>query len=238
MHFDHFTLYFSESRVARYVKAADGSHSFAQNLYKGNLMVSQAFHPLIGVLEVVLRNRLNDVIADHFKDDKWLLNQRNGFMADPSLIFVHKKSHSQTMNDFLKKDVTNAEKRIKKTKASVSIGKIVAELTFGFWTELFEVHHYKLLFGRPIQVFPALPPGFGRKEVKDTLDFIRRFRNRINHNEPVCFNNEIVDFTYALKVHASILNVLSWIDPQLLIFVSDVDQVETAINVITRNTDL
>jgi hypothetical protein len=43
-----------------------------------------------------------------------------------------------------------------KANSKVTSGKIIAEQTLGFWTDLFEVHHYRLLKGKPIQIFNLL----------------------------------------------------------------------------------
>lgn len=94
---------------------------------------------------------------------------------------------------------------------------------------MFAVHHYRLLKGKPIQIFKSLPSGYGRKEVNDELDKVRCFRNRINHNEPICFVNNNIDFTNTLEAYQSIQNILTWIDPNLLRFVKDIDKVENTI---------
>lgn len=230
MKFKDFRQYFSSARVNRYLVATGNSSAKAIRLYKANLIASQAFHPLLGVVEVVLRNRLNDILTVHFTDPDWIINQKNGFMSDPSLRFVHKRTGHIRVNDFLKKEVSKAEKRLHKTGTPITSGKIIAEQTLGFWTDLFEVHHYRILKGTPIQIFRSLPTGHGRKEVNDALDQVRRFRNRINHNEPICFNGPSLDFTDALKVHRSIINLLSWVDPEIVKLFSDLDRVIKAID--------
>lgn len=198
-------------------------------LYKANLKTSQAFHPLLGVFEVIFRNRLNDILTSHFTDPDWIINQKTGFMSDPSLRFTYKRTGQHKINDFLKREISKAEKRIQKTSTPITSGKIIAEQTLGFWTDLFEVHHYRLLKGKPIQIFHSLPPGHGRKEVNDELDKVRRFRNRINHNEPICFNGNTIDFTETLEVHKSIVNLLTWIDPEIIKLISDTDRVKKTI---------
>lgn len=65
----------------------------------------------------------------------------------------------------------------------------------GFWTDLFEDHNYKLLQVKPIKIFTKLPRNYGRKEVNEELRKIRLFRNRINHNEPICFYENSIDFS-------------------------------------------
>lgn len=230
MKFRDFRQYFSGARVNRYLLASGNSTGRAIKLYKANLKTSQAFHPLLGVFEVVLRNRLNDILTAHFKDPDWIINQKTGFMSDPSLRFTFKRTGLQKTNDFLKREIHKAEKRLQKTKTPITSGKIIAEQTLGFWTDLFEVHHYRLLKGKPIQIFHALPAAHGRKEVNDELDKVRRFRNRIYHNEPICFNGNNIDFTEALEVHKSITKVLNWIDPEITRLISDLDKVATTID--------
>lgn len=193
MKFRDFRQYFSSARVSRYLAAAGNSTTRATKLYKANLKVTQAFHPLLGIVEVVVRNRINDILTAHFTDPE------------------------------------KAEKRLRKNGAAITSGKIIAEQTLGFWTDLFEVHHYRLLAGKPIQIFSSLPSGHGRKEVNDELNKIRRFRNRINHNEPICFNGNIIDFTMSIDVYSSIINILTWIDPQLVKLVKDINKIQKTI---------
>lgn len=230
MKFRDFRQYFSAARVNRYLLATGNSTSKAVKLYKANLKTSQAFHPLLGVFEVVLRNRINDILTSHFTDPDWIINQKTGFMSDPSLRFTYKRTGQQKTNDFLKREINKAEKRLLKTGTPITNGKIIAEQTLGFWTDLFEVHHYRLLKGKPIQIFQSLPAGHGRKEVNDELDKVRRFRNRINHNEPICFNGNNLDFTDTLEVHKSITNLLTWIDPEIIKLISDIDKVKKTID--------
>jgi Abi-like protein len=230
MEIKDFGHYFSASRTNRYLIATGNSTEKAVKLYKANLKIAQAFHPLLGVLEVVLRNRLNDVLTIHFTDPDWIMNQKSAFMSDPSLRFTYKRTGQVKTNDFLKREINKAEKRLRKTRSPITSGKIIAEQTLGFWTDLFELHHYRLLKGKPIQIFRTLPSGYGRKEVNDELDKVRRFRNRMNHNEPICFHGNLIDFTEILKVHESIINLLTWIDPELILFLSDLDKVKTSID--------
>lgn len=225
MRLQHFKEYFSAARVNRYLAATGNSSTRAIKLYKANLRVSQSFHPLLGILEVVLRNRINETLAAHFSDPDWIINQKTGFMVDPSLTYLHKKTGQIRTNNFLLREIKKAETRLHGLKTPVTSGKIIAEQTFGFWTDLFEAHYYRILKGKQIKIFNHLPAGHGRKQVNEELDKIRRFRNRINHNEPICFTGTTIDFTQTLEVYQSICNTLSWVDPQLLKLIKDLDKV-------------
>ncbi len=230
MHIEEYVYYFSAPRLNRYLEATNQDPLRAIALYKANLRIAQAFHPLLGVLEVAVRNRLNDVLCDHFDDNDWILNQRSGFMSDPSLTFTYKKTGKRKTNDFLRKQVDNAEKRLQRARTSVTSGKVIAEQTLGFWTNLFEVHYYRILKGKPIQIFKILPPGGGRKQINDELEKIRLFRNRINHNEPICFSGNTTDFASALGAYQAIINISTWIDPHLTTMMEELDEVHEAID--------
>lgn len=233
MKFSDFQQYFSEARITRYLLATDNSSIKAIELYKFNLKISKAFHPILGVFEVILRNRLHNILTSHFTDSEWIINQKTGFMSDSSLRFKYKRTGQEKINDFLKSEIIKAEKRLQKSRTPITSGKIIAEQTLGFWTDLFEVHHYRLLKGKPIQIFQSLPPGHGRKEINDELDKIRRLRNRINHNEPICFKGNKIDLTSTLSVYKSLTNLLAWIDPEIINLISDIDEVKKTIDEIT-----
>jgi hypothetical protein len=219
MKFEKVRLYVSVPRTDRYL-VATGSKIRAVKLYKANLKISQAFLPVLAVLEVVLRNKVNTVMSAFYADPDWIISQKTGFMADPSLA---------CSNYFIRKEVEKAERRMRIAGAAITSGKILSEQMFGFWTALFEKYHYKLLAGRPIQIFKSLPAGYGRSEVSKTLNRIRLFRNRLYHNEPVCFSGSTVSFQQATEIHQLIKDVLTWMDPELLDWIKDVDTITNKI---------
>ena len=62
------------------------------------------------------------------------------------------------------------------------------------------------------------------------MNKIREFRNRINHNEPICFNGNNIDFNYVEDVYNSIIQIINWIDPELINWIQDMDSVMTKIS--------
>jgi hypothetical protein len=184
----------------------------------------------LGALEVTLRNRINTILLAHFSDPDWITNQKTGFMVDSSLTHIDRRTGRRVTNDFLKSSVEKSERRFRRLRVPITSGKVIADQSLGFWTDLFEVHHYRLLLGRPIQVFTNLPSGHGRREACDRLNKIRQFRNRINHNEPICFNGAGIDFTYVEEVYDAIIEILTWIDPELIKWIKDIDTIRTKIN--------
>lgn len=206
MKFEKVRLYISSPRIDRFLIATGNNKTKAVRLYKANLKISQAFLPVLALLEVTLRNRLNAILSGHFTDPDWIINQKTGFMVDPSL--TYKRAGRTIHNHYLRKEVEKAEERIRRSGLPVTSGKVISEQTFGFWTELFELYYYRILLGRPIQIFAHLPSGYGRTQVTDALNKIRLFRNRIYHNEPICFNAAAVSFQRAEDIHQLIKDVI------------------------------
>lgn len=217
MNHKKFSKLYSNARVSRYVKAANGDRRKAQKMYYANALVAKSFQPLLSFFEVILRNQLHYALAAHFNDVQWLINQKTGFMSDPSLTHTVKKTGKVTVNDFLKKEVERSERTLIGKKRNVTAGRVIAELNLGFWNSLYETHHYALLKGVPCQIFKALPTGYGRKEVNNTIQEIRYLRNRVSHNEPLCFSNKAYDMTYAKEMYGKINDFLSWINPNIMV---------------------
>lgn len=72
--------YLSRSRYNRYLYPTHNHKKKAKRLYNANIRLAQAFHPLLTQFEVILRNSLNNILAAHFIDPDWIINQKNGFM--------------------------------------------------------------------------------------------------------------------------------------------------------------
>ena len=219
----------SSARINRYLIATGNNNQRAMKLYKHNLRVSQSFMPILSVLEVSIRNGLNTILSAHFTDPDWIINQKNGFMSHASLSYYNASAGRIVHNHFLKKAVEKSEKKLKRYGLTLSAGKIISDQNFGFWTELFELTFYKILSGRPIQIFGNLPTGTNRIDVMNRLNKIRNFRNRISHSEPICFTNNIIDFSEATDVYATIIELFNWIDPELEKFIKDIDTVSVKI---------
>jgi hypothetical protein len=210
--------YLSRPRYNRYLTATANNTHRAKRLYTANIRLAQAFHPILSQFEVVLRNSLNNVLSIHFADKDWVINQKTGFMKDNSL----KSSHY-----FLKTCVQKTENKIARRSIPITSGKIISDQTFGFWLAFFLSHHYSLVSGQPIHIFPNKPANENRASIYNKLDLIKDFRNRVNHNEPICFIGDNIDCTYALQIRTTIYSLIEWIDPKLIPFFEDIDNIRS-----------
>ena len=208
--------YISEARFGRYKQATKNDIRRAEKLYKANLRLAQAFHPLMGIVEVTLRNMLNNTLCSVFTDNDWILNQQN------------------FMDYYLKGEIQKAQNRFTRNSVDITSSKIIAEQTLGFWTNFFEKNIYRNLKGNPIKIFNKLPKGIGRLEIHNRLDSIRLMRNRINHNEPICFRGNQIDLTEAQEIYNSISEIITWINPDLFKWMKDVDRVKEEIDRILK----
>ncbi|MBN2857989.1 MAG: Abi family protein [Candidatus Delongbacteria bacterium] len=223
MKYSTLEYYISQPRLKRYLTATNNSKTKAMKLYQKNLRVSQAFYPILNLFEIFLRNVIDYQISSHFANPNWIITEKNGFMNNPSLL---------PSKYFLKNSVANAEKTIagNKGKIPVTSGKVIAELSFGFWTSLFQKYHYKLIGGVVIHCFPKKPLNVNRHIINNKLNNIRLFRNRIYHNEPICFNGNDIDFSNAKIIRKDIYELLEWIDVDLVKYTSAFDSIDKKIN--------
>lgn len=225
MNINKLQQYLSSTRFNRFLQATNYSYSKAEKLYIANLNVAKSFYPILNLFEIALRNSIDSCLSAHFGDSDWIINQKNGFMSDKSL---------SSSRFYLKNSIGKAQKTILNKKVTVTSGKIIAEQSFGFWTSLFEKHHFKLIDGCVIQIFSNKPKHVNRNVLSKKLNNIREFRNRVYHNEPVCFNGTNIDFTEANEVKNEIYDLLTWIDTDLATYVKNFDSIDDEIS-LARN---
>lgn len=221
MRIDLRNTYLSKPRYNRYLNATGNDIKRAKRLYNANIRLAQSIHPLLTQFEVALRNSLNIHLASYFGDSNWILTQKNGFMHDKSL------SRSKY---FLRKSVLKSERKLIQKGIPMTGGKIISDQAFGFWIALFLSHHYSLIGGQPIKVFSNKPPSENRASLYNKLNEIRKFRNRVNHCEPICFKGANVDCTVILEMRSTLYDLVYWMEPDLVPFLEDLDNVQNKVN--------
>jgi hypothetical protein len=212
--------FFSTQRLERFLKATKYSDIHTQILFDANIRISQSFYPLLHLFEVIFRNVCYENVSKYFRDNDWIINQKDGFMNHYSLA---------QSNFFLRNCIIKAENIQRNMKPKISSGKIISEQPFGFWTSLFEIYHYKLIGGSVIKAFPFKPKEIDRKILNSKLKSVRNFRNRVYHNEPICFDKQDVSITLCLNTYLDILELIQWIDPNLINYLEKFDTIKDEI---------
>ncbi len=66
--------YLSSPRFNLYLSNTNNDYEKACQLYKVNIELSEAFYPILSILEVCLRNAVNETLKTHFNDSFWFEN--------------------------------------------------------------------------------------------------------------------------------------------------------------------
>jgi hypothetical protein len=221
MRIDLRNKYLSRPRYNRYLNATGNNNDRAKKLYNANIRLAQAFHPILSQFEVVIRNSINIILSTHFNDSDWIINQKQGFMRHNSL----RNSHF-----FMKTCIQKTESKLTRRSIPITSGKIISDQTFGFWLAFFLPHHYSLINGQPIQIFVNKPTTENRASIYSKLDDIKNFRNRVNHCEPICFTGHNINCSDALDIRMKLYNLIEWIDPDMIPFFENIDNIQNKIN--------
>lgn len=169
--------------------------------YNWNICASEALYPSLHNLEVAFRNSLHSAISAKYGTANWM-------WSDPPVSRQEEKDQ-----------VAKAEDTLIRHRKRIEPPRMVAELTFGFWTSLLNRRYERVLWpGLLKDVFPFLPARVRRRDfVSARFENIRRLRNRTFHNEPIWRRPLVQD-------HAEILEAIGWIDPQLQILTQAYDR--------------
>jgi len=163
---------FSAERMQKYFALRPGDEPKSILHYQCNIQVSEALYPVISVMEVALRNSVNRELTIKFNGPDWY----NHFSTTPGL-------------NNLVKEISTAQYQITMRHELVTPSKIVAELTLGFWVRLFNAEYERVLWKDLRRAFPYLQKiDRQRHKVSAPLNNFRNIRNRIFHNEPICWN--------------------------------------------------
>lgn len=178
----------SLERFGRYLQWADGDRERALELYVYNTRVSEAFYTPLQMLEVALRNRINDVLSTRY-GELWFDEPRVLIGAE------------------MRKRVDDARTALARMHRPATPGRVVAALTFGFWTGLFG-SDYETLWQRALYAIAQREDGKGlrRKDFSGPSRTVRELRNRIAHHEPIL--HEPLSERYA-----SMLQLTRWLVP-------------------------
>lgn len=201
--------------MGRFLTAAGGDRARAKRMYRANMRLLQAFQGLLFSFEICLRNQLHQALTQHFHSANWIVQEKTGFMSDSLL----------GQKFFLRHEVEQAERKLRNLGKGISSDRLIAEQTLGFWTSFLEPRHFRLLRASPLNAFPHRPSSTSRAQVYKRLDDIRKFRNRISHHEPICFNGGNFDLSYAQSMHSCLIEVGKWIDPTFSTWLSQMAQV-------------
>jgi len=176
----------SSERLSRYLHEAEGDRIRALALYEWNTQISASFHRDLAHVEVALRNAYDGAAAGWKGPGHWLIDGYPILFAP-----VMRTKRQQQAGEWTRRRVDiNAKPRALIEKAihnaggsRATPGKVVAELTFGFWRYLSSSAHEKSLWV-PL-LHRAFPPRTRRMDVDSRVGRLYELRNRTAHHEPL-----------------------------------------------------
>lgn len=155
----------SEPRFTTYLAKASGSETFAFALYLYNARLAKSFLFPLSVAEVTMRNAVDGVLMQIF-GTAWHQN-------------------ADFLDSVLTPESLGALEKAKQRARSNVRGKVIAELTFDFWSNLFRNEYADLWRTKANIAFPGLTYREGRHEIQLLVREINRLRNRVAHHEPI-----------------------------------------------------
>ena len=208
----YFEKVFSPKRMERYFRLYNDEKR-AITHYQSNIELAESFYPCVSILEVALRNAISRELETMTGREDWYAI----FPTTPGL-------------NNLNRYITQASKQIIGRHETVTPSKIVAELTLGFWVSLFNAE-YELILWKPLRrAFPYLPKNLRQRNyVSAPLNSFRAFRNRVFHNESICWSMKRIS-----EIHDQLYTIMGWINKDLPEWASSIDRVEDVQKVICQ----
>jgi hypothetical protein len=163
----------SPDRFRTYLRLAGGDRDRALRLHEWNAQLNSALLHDFAHLEVGMRNFYDRALAA-------VILPGEHHWTDPTAA-VRLFPDVQGADARTHRDLNYA--RTTAGGQSALPGKILAELTFGFWVLLTSARHTPLVWSPHLQAL--YPNGSRRRLIHAGLDDLRKARNRVAHHEPV-----------------------------------------------------
>jgi hypothetical protein len=178
-------LTLSSDRLRSYLIHSQGDMVAAIHLYEHNCDLSEALYGVLQGLEVALRNSIHTTLSANLGNVAWydhiaLLRQElEALQKAKSKLTFYRRPHTP--------------------------GRVISELSFGFWTALCSRPYSQSLW------IPHLHKAFphkrlGHRVAYARLEAIRKLRNRVAHHEPILNRDLEQDYR-------DIIETVSWICP-------------------------
>lgn len=200
--FQHIENILHTERIDAYRQ--DGAdHSVTLSRYLLNMALGESLYPALQFAEIALRNAVHRELSARCGTGAWY------------------DSPLARLTPWQQDKVTEAKEALRKRRKPVSSGRIVAELTFGFWTGFFNNSHARTGIGSFLSkhAFPHAPATeqYQAKLDKRWLE-IRDLRNRVFHHERILHWKDLD------AQHQAILEIIAWMSPELRNLAASLDR--------------
>lgn len=164
--------------------------------YNFNIELCKSLYPSLHLLEIALRNTLHISFSSYLKDPDWMKNYNK------HTIFQNRE----------KDKIKEAIDELKTKKRPITEGRIIAELSFGFWANLYDRPYTSVHLQTIKDQFPnATNAQRDIFKIKELINNMRILRNRIFHYEPIWHWPDLDQRQIELK------NLITWMNQNLLL---------------------
>lgn len=193
---EKFASTISVERLLSFKQSEDDTVDILLEHYKTNVRISQALYPELSALEVTLRNAIDTTLKSCISET-WLEDE----IQQQKILTNHEHLKLVEVYNDTKKEYSNRD---------FTIGKVIANLNFGFWTNLCSKWYCSNIWNKGCCFkgvfvnYPSNVNNIGAIAIK--LRLIRRFRNRIFHYEPIFKKPQ-----NTLKMYNEIMEMISYL---------------------------
>lgn len=204
---ENLVFIFSEKRLNAYKFSNEDENSILLERYSYNIQISQAFYPILSILEVALRNKINDAIEQTLKPN-WLLEEIN---------------KQDILRDKEYKILIAAKNKLERGNKSINKGHLMAELSFGFWIHLCtksyktKLWHTKNFFRTVFKNYPNMAQFDKLSYIYPVLKQSLEIRNRIFHHEIIITNPIGIE-----NIYSQMKNLLFYIDEEAVKYLNTI----------------
>ena len=172
--------------------------------YLLNVELSKALYFPLQTLETTLRNSIHIVLSEKLNNEFWF----------EDTTFINPKTIE-------KRDILNARDKIDTSKDQ-TIGRIISELSFGFWSYLFGRYYEQKIWNRYVkQIFPNIPKNMAiRKKLSERINTIKNLRNKVFHYDT------IIKMENLSQIHREILEMIYWLNEDIYNLIIQFDEFE------------
>jgi hypothetical protein len=177
----------SSERLNTYLVPAGFNRGYAIQLYVWNSRLSESLHLSLQTAEVTLRNAVHGRLCSLF-GDAWPTDDR----------------FRQCVPREGLSSIDKVIERIQKAKKDPTTGRIIAGLSFEFWTYLFASQYDRKLWQSALHLtFPNMPKHMKRHHLQKEIIDIKEIRNRVAHYEPI-FRRDLS------LIHTNIIRLIAY----------------------------
>ncbi|HCG6696343.1 TPA: Abi family protein [Vibrio parahaemolyticus] len=236
----------SSPRLSTYKKPnlCDASDEQSLGLYAWNKQLSGLFYPVLQVLEVSLRNAINNAYIEYHEKLVEASFQQQDWTKEKANIdrFWFCNSYTNQNNRPAFQQITKAKGDLVREGKAITPDNLIAKLTFGFWVHLTDKNHRS---SQPpanppiIELWPSLNSlvfpyakdlngtPLSINHISSNLFEINKLRNRIAHHEPFWKATDLFDSDDSINTvvahYEQCLKVIRWINPNNLKLLSVID---------------